>query len=215
MPITYPLSLPSTPTFRSIDFRPVEAVGQGRSRFTLQRQVQRHQGQLWVAELDLPPMPRAEAEAWVAFLLSLKGIYGTFLLGDPVGATPRGTATGTPVADSAGSPTVNQIRDEEIYIRGCTAGVTGWLKAGDWLQVGSGSTARLHKNLQDVDSDGTGRAVCHVWPRLRASLADGEAITLNSAKGVFSLARNQMAWSIGEAQIYGIGFSAVEALGNE
>jgi hypothetical protein len=151
-------------------------------------------------------MRRDDAEQWVAWLVSLRGSLGTFLLGDPRNCVPRGVATGTPLI-KGGSQTGGTIN-----IDGATSGVTGWLKAGDYVQIGSGGTARLHKVLQDANSDGSGNVTLELWPHLRTAPADNAAVTVSSAKGLFRLASNEQAWSINEASIYGITFSAMEAV---
>ncbi len=69
-------------------------------------------------------------------------------MGDPVNTSPRGAATGTPLVKGA-SQTGNTLTTD-----GWTTGVTGILKAGDWIQLGTGSTSTLHKLQQAADSDG-------------------------------------------------------------
>jgi hypothetical protein len=206
MAISYPLSMPTNTRIRSIELRAVNAVAYSRSPFTFAGQAFAYAGQMWQADVTLPPMKRADAEQWVAWLVSLRGSLGTFLLGDPLGATARGVATGTPLI-KGGSQTGGTIN-----IDGATSGVTGWLKAGDYVQIGSGGTARLHKVLQDANSDGSGNVTLELWPHVRTAPADNAAVTVSSAKGLFRLASNEQAWSINEASIYGITFSAMEAV---
>jgi hypothetical protein len=150
-------------------------------------------------------MKRADAEYWVAFLLKLNGPFGTFLLGDPLGATARGVATGTPLVNG-GSQVGN-----ELITDGWTTSQTGILRAGDYIQIGSGATAQLYKILDDVNSDGSGNATLTIWPSLRSSPADEAVITVSSPKGNFRLT-TQPSWDIDEASIYGMTFGAREAL---
>lgn len=204
MAITYPLSLPTG--LRQIRITPIAVVSESRSPFSLKSQIQQHQGQLWQAEIAVKPMTRASAEEWISFLLKLNGKYGTFLLGDPSGATPRGIATGTPLVNGA-SQTGNALITD-----GWTPSQTNILRAGDYIQLGTGSTSRLYKNLEDTNSDAGGNATLTLWPNLRSSPADNSAIVTSSAKGVFRLATNEMAYDISEAKIYGIAFPAIEAI---
>lgn len=206
MTITYPLTPPATVPV-AVRFSPVAVVGVGESPFTLEHEVHEHQGQAWRIDVSLPPMARAAAEEWVAFLLKLNGRYGTFVMGDPVGLAPRGTAPGTPLVDGAG-----QQRSKTLATKGWTASQSGILLPGDWLQLGTGSAARLHKNLTTASSDASGEATLDVWPRIRDSLTDGAAIVTASAVGVWRLASNEMAWDVGDAALYGIAFAATEAL---
>lgn len=204
--ITYPLSLPSNCIARAV-LRAENVVGVSRSPFTGQQQVQRHQGQWWAADIELPPLVGHELSApWVAFLISLRGQFGTFLMGDPGKPQPRGVATGAPVVDGA-----NQT-GERLNVRGFTANVIGILRAGDYIQLGSGGSARLHTVLLDSDSDSQGRVTLDIWPRLRASPANGSAVITRNPVGLWRLASSDTAWMREPAFQTGIRFSAVEAL---
>jgi hypothetical protein len=205
MPISFPISLPGSPSARSITIRKLSVVGMDASPFTLQPQTYTWPGQMWFADVQLPPMKRPEAEAWIAALVSLNGKEGSFLLGDTANLLPRGIGTGTPLVKGGSQTGTDLITD------GWTAGQTGILKAGDWVQLGTGSTARLHKNLVDVNSNGSGEATLTLWPKLRSSPADNAALTVSSPKGRFMLAQ-EIEWSIDEAKSYGLSFQAVEDL---
>jgi hypothetical protein len=94
MAISYPLSLPTVSGIRAVEFRATNAVAYSASPFTFAGQAHAYPGQMWQADVTLAPMrDRADAEEWNAFLLSLRGQFGTFLLGDPNASTLRGTAT--------------------------------------------------------------------------------------------------------------------------
>jgi hypothetical protein len=194
MAISYPLALPTHTGIRAIELRALNAVAYSRSPFTFSGQVFAYAGQMWQAEVSLPPMKRADAEQWVAWLMSLRGQFGTFLLGDPIGGTPRGTSTAATISGSAGSSSV-------------TVAMSGTLLAGDYLQLGSGASATLHKVLQDKTGSGT----LEIWPALRTAQSLATA-TLSNAKGRFRLSSNEQSWSINEASIYGVTFGAMEAL---
>ncbi len=204
--ITYPLSAPANRNPSRVLLRAQSVVGQTRSTFTKERQVQVHQGQAWELEVSLPAMVRSDAEQWITFLLKLNGMEGTFLFGDPNAETPQGIATGTPLVNGASQTGNSLITD------GWTVSVTGILKAGDYIQLGSGSTTRLHKVLNDADSDAGGNATLDIWPRLRVSPADNDLIITSAAKGLFALAANNMEWDIEGAMRYGISFTAIEDL---
>ena len=194
MAITYPLSLPTHTGIRGIELRAINAVAYSASPFTFAGQTHAYSGQMWQADVTLPPMKIADAEQWLGFLVSLRGQYGTFLLGDPLRTAPRGTATSATISGSAGSGSV-------------TVTMSGTLLAGDYIQLGSGSDATLHKVLQDQSGNGT----LEIWPALRKGRTSASA-TLTNAKGLFRLSTNEQAWSINEASIYGITFSAREAI---
>ncbi len=206
MAITYPLALPTTTDFRRVTMSGESVVALSRSIFTRTAQAQEHAGMLWHIGITLKPMKRAAAEAWIAFLLKLNGRQGTFLMYDPAGPTARGSLLGTPLVDGAAQT------GQELATKGWTATQTGVLLAGDYLSLGTGEQTRLHKVLDDVDSDGSGLATINIWPRLRESPGDSDALTFASAKGTFRLAGNVSTWDVSVAQFYGLGFQAEEAI---
>ena len=206
MAITYPIALPSTPAPRSTEWTPVSAVAAVPSPFTLQSQVQAHQGQLWAVRLTLPSMDNAAAQSWIAALLSLNGIQGTFHLGDSVMKAPRGSAGGTPLVNGAAQTGQSLVTD------GWPVSVNGVLLPGDWIQLGSGATRRVYKTLTQVNSNGSGQATIDIWPRLRESPADNAALVLTDTKGTFRLKDNVMDWSVSVAKRYGLEIDAVEAI---
>lgn len=205
MTISFPVSLPATLSPVSITLRARSAIGQSISPFSLSQQVYEHQGELWASDVALPPMVRADAEAWIAFLLSLRGVYGTFFMGDPAGTSPRGTWAGSPAVNGA-----HAARVRTVAVDGFSVGATG--KAGDWMQFGTGSSSRLHKVLQDFTANGSGQANIEIWPGLRDALLDNATFVTTSAKGLFRLASNERSWEVGRALTYGVQFSCVEAL---
>ena len=205
MAISYPLTFP-TDCIKAVTIRARNIVGISSSPFTGQQQVYKHQGQWWEMEVTMPPMKRGDAEDVAAFLLKLNGQYGTFLLGDPANTTPRGIATGSPLVKGA-SQTGDTLETD-----GWTPSITGILKAGDWIQLGTGSGSKLHKVLETVNSDGSGNATLTIYPNLRSSPADNAVITVNNAKGIWRLASNATDYNIETGQIYGMAFACVEAL---
>jgi hypothetical protein len=206
MTISYPLNLPSHTGIRNIELRATNAVIYEMSPFTFAGQAQASTGQMWQADVTLPPMKRSDAEQWIAWLVSLRGRFGTFTMGDPLGCAPRGVATGTPRVNGASQT------GEDLNIDGCTADVTGWLKAGDYIQLGSGATATLHKVLADADTNGSGETTLSLWPHIRTAPLNNATVTVNNTVGHFRLTSNETSWSVNEAAIYGITFSAMEAI---
>jgi len=206
MAITYPLSLPSHKKPANITFRAINTIGMSMSPFTYQQQLFAHAGQRWECDVTLPAMARADAEQWVAFLVSLRGQFGTFTLGDPVGASPRGSAGGTPLVNGADQT------GGTLSIDGCTASQTGWLKSGDYIQLGTAGSATLHKVLADADSNSSGEVDLDIWPYIRTAPADDATVVVTNTVGRFRLASNEQNWNINEASIYGLTFGGVEAI---
>jgi hypothetical protein len=202
--ITFPLAFPTVTGISALGMGPRSVVAAVPSPFTRQDEVQVWDGQQWVIEIQVAPVVgRANAAAWMAFLASLNGMEGTFLFGDPLAATPLGAASGTPVVNTVGSPTLNTRRSRVLYTRGWDGGVSNVLKAGDFLQLRSGTNARLHMNLTDANSDSSGEAALNLFPALTDDMEDGEAIIVQAAKGVFRMATNEPRWNISNSIEHG------------
>lgn len=206
MSITYPLALPSNRQIASVRLMVNSTVAISQSPFSAAQQVYRYSGQFWEADITLRPMNRDEAEYWISFLLKLNGQFGTFLLGDPNGRQPRGVATGSPIVYGA-----NQTGNT-LLVDGWTPSTQKILKAGDYIQLGSGATSRMYKVLNDVNSDSSGITSLDIYPNLRSSPADNSAVYTTNASSIFRLSSNQTSWDITEAQVYGLTFGAREAL---
>lgn len=205
MSISFPLNFPSQ-CVSGITIRARTVVGVNTSPFTGQQQVYKHAGQWWESEIQFPPMKRADAEVVASFLLKLNGRFGTFLMGDPVNTQPRGVGSGTPVVDGA-----NQTGNE-LAVKGWTPSVTGILKAGDWVQLGAGGASRLHKVLDDVNSNADGEATLVLFPDLRSSPPNEQLVVIDSPKGLWRLSANDIDYTIQTGQFYGITLACTEAL---
>lgn len=195
MSISYPLTLPTTIGMSQITIYANNVDAFTMSPFTFaQGQVLRYPGEMWTASVTIPPVKRDLAEAWVAFLLSLHGRVGTFLMGDPNGKTPRGTATSLTVTGSSGSSSVTVV-------------MTGTLLAGDYIQIGTASDATLHKVLVNRSGGGT----LEIWPALRKVRTSAAATTSNTV-GLFRLSSSVASWQIDQISSYGITFDCMEAI---
>ena len=194
MAITYPLSTPTSIGIESIQLSATNAVAISQSPFTYKQQVVSHGGQMWQASVTIPTVHRDLAAPWKAMLVALKGQTGTFLLGDPDYATPPGTVSACTLSGSAGDETATVV-------------MTGSLLAGDYVQLGAGSSARLHQVLVDQ----TGSGSLEIWPALRSDYTTA-AVVYSAAKGVFRLSSNTSQWSINNSSTYGISFDAVESI---
>lgn len=203
MSITYPLALPNQ-RVQKIRYVARNVVAVSQSPFTLTSQIHRFTGQTWEADITLPPMKRAVADQWIAFLLKLNGQFGTFLL---PGFSAKGSAEQTP-----GSPTIVTATPgtQSLSITGGATSATGYLLAGDYIQLGTGVNSRLHQVLDNVNTNGSGAATFNIYPAIRATVSG--AVDVASPEGVFRLATSDSMWDIDEALTYGITFAAVEAL---
>jgi len=201
MAITYPISAPAEVAQRA-KFRTRVAAAVSESPFTFGQQVYVHAGQLLLVDVELPPLIRADAEAVVGFLLALNGHEGTFTMAPPGNASGvRGTWAGSPLVNGDHAAGVSSI-----VMDGFSAGATA--KAGDWVGIGS----YVHKVTRDATADGSGNLTLEIWPRLRAAVSNNAALDITAPEGLWRLATPEVEWDVEVAQIYGVRFTAMEAL---
>lgn len=182
---TFPLAFPAVGV-KAITIRPRKVVGVNTAPSSLISQTYEWPGERWEADVSLAPMQRAQAEQVIAFLISLRGPVGSFLMGDPSGKAPRGAAAQTP-----GTPQVDGSQSGQARVlavkTGLGAAVPNWLRAGDWISLGTGSSRRLHKVLADASLDSSGKATLDIWPSLREAVANNATVYVASATGRFML----------------------------
>lgn len=197
------LEAPSSMCPNSLVISLKHVVGRTASPFTLESEGYKWPGEQWAVDFRLPPAAdRDTFEEWLALALGLKGKWGSFLMGFPTYATPRGVGTGTPLIDGA-----NQT-GSTIDTKGWSNSITGILKQGDMVQFGTGTASRLHKLLKTPNSDGTGRATLEVTPDVPVAFADSSAITVVNPRGVFRMVENTVSWSIEPLPLYRFSFQA-------
>lgn len=202
MAIIYPVSLPSSPGFVSSSIRMIETVSETKSPFTSQSQFVEHAGNFFEADLTLPTMRREEAAVWIGFFASLKGKIGTFNFGDPDAREPQGVATGTPLING------NSQTGRTLNTKGWTAAITGILKVGDFIQIGT----ELKMVTVDADSDGSGLSSLEIFPSIRISPSDNDPIVTSSPVGLFRMVSNVSQYNADHLHHYGISFAIKEAL---
>ena len=215
------LTMPSTPRFRTGRFGLRSNTVTFVSPLSGATQTLELPGTKWLATYELPPMFRAEAEEWLAFLASLNGRAGRFYAGDPNGIVPRGVGGGTPVVAGA-----NQ-RGRTLTVSGFSGSNPVLLK-GDYVAWDTPTGWReLHKLTADAPTlgvggydeggydiggyGGGGSTELAITPAIRESPADGATLILANASCVMMLAQDDSAmWDINEATNYGIKFNAEE-----
>jgi len=198
---TYPLTMPASPAPNRSSFRIKRVTALSESPFSGRQQVVEWPYAIWQAEISLPPMKRAKAAEWQAFMLELHGRAGTFLMGDPDAKHPRGSAT-TAAVNGAGQT------GNVLLVRGM---VNTTLLKGDYIQLGSGGTARLHMVVNDHGGGPGGTTILQIEPPLKFSPADGAAVTVINAMGLWRMAAPDPGWDSDAASIYGFTFACHEA----
>lgn len=201
------VDVPTSSCAAQVTMSIMRTVGRSTSPFTLETQSFRWPGEQWMIDFNLPPIINKEvANEWKAFAVKLRGSFNYFLMGDPSAKLPLGVATGTPQVASS-----NQTGNL-LQTKGWTASVVGIMKAGDYIQLGTGVNSRLHMITADVNSDAGGLANLPLEPALRSSPALNQAVIVNNARGVFRLQDNTYSWNVTPGPRYQLGFTAVEVI---
>lgn len=202
---SYPLTLPTVTGIRTQNWGLRKTVSITQSPFTAQQQVYEHDGQQWKATFSLPPMLKDSASVWLSFLLSLRGVRGTFKIGDQDRKTIQGVATGT-IRVNGASQTGNQVA-----LDGFTASRANVFKAGDYIQINS----YLYMVIEDVNADGSGEANVKIEPALRSGIEtinNDDAVIYSSTTTLMRLDNNEFQWDTDQVSNYGISFACSEAL---
>jgi len=201
MAISFPLTLPATQAHVTAKLRKMSAVSKSVSPFTFDEQVYVFPGQLWEAEITLPKMSRTDAEAWDAFFHKLNGMEGTFYMGIPDKLSPQGVGGGSPLVNGNGQ------LSNTLVVKNAPLSTNGWLNVGDMIQLGTGTSSRLYKNLETANTDGAGAVTLTVWPKVsRSAPADNDAIVVDSPVGVWRLTSNMHEWDAERATVFGVTF---------
>jgi hypothetical protein len=181
--ITYPLSLPRD-EFAQVTVFENNGTSLNASPFTGRESVQVFDAEFWEAEVQSNEFSLADARALLGWRSALRGHRGTFLLPHPSQRTSGGTA-----ATVGGSPTVNGNGQtgSTVLIKSAPLSQTGYLVAGDIIQIGPASRAHWHRILEDVDTDGSGNATLSIWPQLRSGVINGDAVRYATPLCLFRL----------------------------
>jgi hypothetical protein len=202
---SYPLTLPTATGIRTQNWGLRRITSLTQSPFTLQQQVYQHSGEQWNTTMTLPPMLKDNASIWLSFFLQLRGVRGTFKLGDQDRKTIQGTATGT-VRVNGASQTGNQVA-----LDGFTASRANVFKAGDYIQINS----YMYMVTEDVSADGSGEANVKIEPALRQGIEtinDDTLVVYLNTTTIMRLDSNDFNWDTDQVSKYGISFACSEAL---
>jgi hypothetical protein len=176
------VDVPAKPNLSAVEFHAKDSVALDVSPFTGQTQTQQWLGaDMLSGTMTLPPLTQLQADAWLSFLMQLRGMANAFQIGDPMQPNIRGSASspfGALVDNSVTGG--NAAGSQTLGTQGWTANASGVLLQGDWLQVGY----RLYRVLDDVNADGSGKALIHIWPSLREQpTSDGSSSAWLNATG--------------------------------
>ena len=196
MAISYPLTPPAAIRIASLRFSAISAVARNISPFTFSSQSYNWTGTMLSGDVECPPMNRADAEELIGFLIM--AARGTFYFRDYANGTQRGNMSSNPQLDGAHVANTTTITID---------GGSGSWAVGDYIQLGTGSSSKLHK----ITKANTATSY-EIFPLLRTNYPDNTTIVYSNAVGVFRLGTTTCDWSIDTAKKYGLNFSIFEAI---
>ena len=159
-------------------------------------------GARWAGDFILPPMSRAQAADFIAFLQNLGGMAGRFYGYDPSSTVPRGNMSGSSLKVNGASQT-----GKSLVCDGALPSTTVLLK-GDYIEVNS----ELKIITADATSDGSGNVTLSFAPSLRTSPPDNVDIITTNPKCIMMLVDDQQGfYDVNEVHHYGVRFSGIEA----
>ena len=207
-------ALPSSPAFSDTRFGLVSNTQTDlTSPLDQSSQLLELPGARWRASYALPPMSRAQAAAWQAFLVALRGRAGQFYGYDPDARTARGaarlkTAGALTVLGGSPSPAGNSLP-----VTGADGLEQGVFLKGDYVAYDVGQGRQLHMVTADVDADSSGDMAVPIEPPIRTSPAGGAAVIVADASCVMRLVEDEVGWDASRISRFGIKFEAVEVFG--
>ena len=210
MPVSYPAQVP-TSGITSLSWTNATASLISRSPFTFQGQSQNYPGAIRYAQISVDGLNREDAEDWVGFLDSLHGTKGTFLFGDPMAKVPMGTARGTALVNAVNTTTRDVITAKNVPTTGTQA---GFLKRGDWIQLGTGLNSRLYKVVANVTKNNTTGITSniHLWPTFRITPNIDDTIIFENPKGLFRRSSGTFNYSEENGCMYSLSFDCEEVI---
>lgn len=174
-----------------------------RSSLTNAVQTQGRKGAFWKTTATFSNLQDADKGKVQGFLAKLNGQEHRFEFGD-YGYDKQGVA---PVGGSADTLVVNGASQtgSTLNADGATASQTGYLKAGDYIEVNN----CLHIVTLDCNSNGSGQVAIPIAPPLRSSPGDGTAIEYQAPKSVMMLI-SEPKWTTQPGLIASFTIDAVE-----
>lgn len=172
----------------------------------LKRNVRSVGAQRWKLDLGYTNMTRAQMAPILAFVMALRGQYGSFTFVMPTGSyeTAQGSfaTPGTIQVDGASQT------GRSINLKGFTNSQTGVVKAGDFIKF---SDSKVYMATADANSDGSGHSTVSIEPSLIVSPADSETVVYTSIPFTFALAGDAVEIPVRPPLIHDYSVSFVEA----
>ena len=185
-PIVYPLDMP-TGNIANIEFSQESSQQVSEAPRSFARNVTDWGGERWRVQVTIQRMDYVDTAPWRAFFSRMRGSVGSFLM-NPYGQ--GGSAQLGKWNDvltrtlNVKTPQPGIGQDHRLTLTSSIMRLTDAFKAGDFIQLGSGSNSRLHMIMDDITLDKNDVTI-NVWPKPKANVLNDRVVVVNQPRGVF------------------------------
>ena len=196
-------AFPTSPEPNSIDISSTQTTFVS-DTMNGRRQVRQIQDQRWQITASFPPMLRAKFNEVFAFVVSQRGVKGTFTFTPPIIDDALGTETGSVLVNG-----VHAVGDTTIAMDAFGADGAGRFKAGDFIKF-AGHT-KVYMVVADVTSSSNAATVT-IEPPLTTALANNEAVTYDNVAFTVALVNDIQTIALGGDGFYRFEVDMIEVI---
>ena len=196
-------AFPTSPEPNSIDISSTQTTFVS-DAMNGRRQTRQIQDQRWQITASFPPMQRAKFNEVFAFVVSQRGVKGTFTFTPPIIDDALGTETGSVLVNG-----VHAVGDTTIAMDAFGADGAGRFKAGDFIKFASHD--KVYMVVADVTSSSNAATVT-IEPPLTTALADDSAVTYDSVPFTVALVNDIQAIRLAQDGFYRFEVDMIEVI---
>ena len=196
-------AFPTSPEPNSIDISSTQTTFVS-DTMNGRRQVRQIQDQRWQITASFPPMLRAKFNEVFAFVVSQRGVKGTFTFTPPIIDDALGTETGSVLVNG-----VHAVGDTTIAMDAFAGDGAGRFKAGDFIKFASHD--KVYMVVADVTSSSNAATVT-IEPPLTTALANNEAVTYDSVPFTVALVNDIQTIALGGDGFYRFEVDMIEVI---
>jgi len=168
------------------------------------RVTRKYGSQFFTLDITLPPLSKDDAMDVFAFLKKQQNSFDKFDFTYPI--TNRGAnRTQTDIVVNGS----HSVGDNTIALSGFDASTTDVLKAGDIIKFANHD--KVYMLASDLDSDGSGNGTATISPSIISTLANSEAVTVDSPNFKVYL-NSDVLYTTNTSGLFSISFSLRECI---
>ena len=196
-------AFPTSPEPNSIDISSTQTTFVS-DAMNGRRQTRQIQDQRWQITASFPPMQRAKFNEVFAFVVSQRGVKGTFTFTPPIIDDALGTETGSVLVNG-----IHAVGDTTIAMDAFAGDGAGRFKAGDFIKFASHD--KVYMVVADVTSSSNAATVT-IEPPLTTALANNEAVTYDSVPFTVALVNDIQTIALGGDGFYRFEVDMIEVI---